>query len=86
MTKKLVLKFLLYCIIVSCRIRYAQMQLGYLITYCCNNVIGIESDMLHAGAAVIFDEFLDLGTFLPWRGLVDWHLHRLLPICHHDGS
>jgi len=42
--------------------------------------------MLYTGAAIIFDIFLDLGAFFAERGLVDWHLHRLFPIRHHDRS
>jgi len=60
------------------------MKLGYAITYSCNNVTSIEGNMLHAGTAIILDIFLDLRAFLPWRRLIDRHLHRLFPIRHYD--
>ena len=42
--------------------------------------------MLDSGSSVIIDVFLDLALALPRRGFVDRHLHRLVPIRHHDGS
>lgn len=54
-------------------------------TYRCNNVASIESDVLHAGTAVVLDVLLNLRALFARRGLVNRHLHSLFPIRHDNG-
>lgn len=49
-----------------------------------NNVVGVEGDVLDAGAAVVLDIFGDLGLPLARGRLVDRYFNRLLVICHHN--
>jgi len=49
-----------------------------------DDVVGVESDVLNTGAAVVIDVLLDLALALSRRRFVNRHLHCLVPISHHD--
>lgn len=51
-----------------------------------DDVLGVERDVLHAGAAVVVDILLDLALPLAGRWLVDRHLDGLLKVGHDDGA
>ena len=45
-----------------------------------------ECNVLHPSCAVVVNVLLDLTLPLPRRWFVDWHLDRLLPVGHDDGT